>query len=79
MEMADSHDGSHPPAGATQAVPGGLQIAQEGYRLDVLTPQLSTSDAFGFRFQIVGPDGKPVTAYRRAHEKDLHLIVVRGI
>jgi hypothetical protein len=30
-----------------------------------------------FRFQVLGPDGKAVTAYRQLHERELHLIVVR--
>jgi hypothetical protein len=30
-----------------------------------------------FRFKVLDPDGQVVTAYRRLHERDLHLIVVR--
>jgi hypothetical protein len=48
-----------------------------GYRLVPATNQLSTTDPADFRFQIVGPNGKPVTAFATAHEKQLHLIVVR--
>ena len=29
------------------------------------------------QFQILGPDGAPVTGYRTEHDKDLHLIAVR--
>ena len=29
-------------------------------------------------FQLTGPDGRPVTDYTTAHDKDLHLIVVRS-
>ena len=29
------------------------------------------------RFQILGPDGAPVTEYQTEHDKDLHLIAVR--
>ena len=30
-----------------------------------------------FAFQVTDPDGHPVTRYTEAHEKELHLIVVR--
>jgi hypothetical protein len=62
---------------ATNAVPGGLQISQDGYRLEPVTRVLSTSDSQPFSFRIIGPDGKPLTAYATEHEKELHLIVVR--
>lgn len=69
-------DGSHEEM-AEVKVPGGLQIAQDGYRLEPATTRLSTSDDQVFRFRVIGPDGKPVTSYTTAHEKDLHLVVVR--
>ena len=57
-------------------LPGGLAVAQEGYRLaladDVLAP-----GSRRLAFTILGPDGEPVTAYDVEHEKQLHLIVVR--
>lgn len=72
------HGKAHTPAQTQQAaMPGGLQIAQDGYRLDVLTPQLSTSDAAEFRFRVVGADSLPVKSYTTAHDKELHLVVVR--
>jgi hypothetical protein len=58
-------------------VPGGLQISQDGYRLEVLTRELSAKDAETFSFRVTGPDGKPLTAYTTAHDKDLHLVLVR--
>ncbi|MDI1462873.1 hypothetical protein QEZ54_18005 [Catellatospora sp. KI3] len=72
-----SGHGAHPAPAAQAQVPGGLQVAQDGYRLRPLTDELSTSRARPLRFQILGPDGAPVTAYTRTHDKDLHLIVVR--
>jgi hypothetical protein len=69
--------GEHDTMPQAAAMPGGLQVAQDGYRLVPATTQLSTTDPADFRFHIVGPDGKPVTAYATAHEKQLHLIVVR--
>jgi hypothetical protein len=65
------------PAGGAPTLPGGLQVAQDGYRLAPLTTTLSTGPATPFRFQILGPDTKPVTRYTTNHDKDLHLIVVR--
>ena len=65
---------------AQQAVPqtpGGLQISQDGYRLEPMTGQLSTSDSQPLRFRVIGPDGRPLTAYATEHEKELHLIVAR--
>jgi hypothetical protein len=64
-------------ARATAAAPGGLQVADGGYRLIPLTPTLAAGTPTEFTFQILGPDGAPVTAYAPTHDRDLHLIVVR--
>jgi hypothetical protein len=72
------HADTPPNQNTPQAVlPAGLQISQDGYRLTPLTGSLSTGAPQPFRFQITGPDSKPVTAYTTSHDKDLHLIVVR--
>ncbi|UQU67492.1 hypothetical protein COUCH_14990 [Couchioplanes caeruleus] len=60
-----------------QLLPAGLQVSQDGYRLLPLTGELPTGDPQPFRFRIVDPDGKAVTAYTTSHDKDLHLIVLR--
>lgn len=75
----DDGHGDHPGAGqsTTAAPPGGLQVAQDGYRLVPVTPQLASSESAEFAFRVLGPDGAPVTRYTPTHEKDLHLIVVR--
>lgn len=62
---------------AAQRVPGGLQIAQDGYRLSLESARLSTGGAEPFRFRVLGADGKAVTEYTENHEKELHLILVR--
>jgi hypothetical protein len=72
-----AHGSSHEEAAQGVSVPGGLQIAQDGYRLELTSTHLSTTDSQPFTFKVIGPDGKPVTAYTRAHEKDLHLVLVR--
>ncbi|MFC7759575.1 hypothetical protein ACFQY4_17355 [Catellatospora bangladeshensis] len=75
----DAGHGSHGATPSTGAapVPGGLQVAQDGYRLQPLTGELSPDAAQPLRFRVLGPDGAPVTAYTPTHEKNLHLIVVR--
>jgi hypothetical protein len=73
-------DGGHDsaaPAAAGVDLPAGLQITQDGYRLQPLSPALATGRPQPFSFRIAGPDGAPLTAYTRSHDKDLHLIVVR--
>ncbi|WP_448615649.1 hypothetical protein [Modestobacter sp. URMC 112] len=57
-------------------LPGGLQISQDGYTLDV-PGSLPAGEATPVSFRILGPDGRPVTAYDTAHDEDLHLIAVR--
>ncbi|WP_327010549.1 hypothetical protein OHA72_26765 [Dactylosporangium sp. NBC_01737] len=78
------HDPTQQPAaghdqhtGTAAPLPGGLQITEDGYRLQPLTATLSTGTAAPFRFRILGPDQQPVTSYTTSHDKDLHLIVVR--
>ncbi|RZU53190.1 hypothetical protein EV385_5081 [Krasilnikovia cinnamomea] len=72
-----AHDSSNHTTGASAPLPAGLQVTQDGYRLTPLTTTLATGAPQVFRFQITGPDGRPVTRYTTSHEKDLHLIVVR--
>jgi hypothetical protein len=74
-QPAGGHD-QHP-TGAAAPLPAGLQVTQDGYRIEPLTATLSTTGPAAFRFRITGPGGKPLTAYTTSHDKDLHLIVVR--
>jgi hypothetical protein len=81
-----THDDSHTespmdttqqaPATAGAHLPGGLQISENGYTLDVAR-QLAAGQATPVSFRVLGPDGRPVTAYDTAHDEDLHLIAVR--
>ncbi|GGO04447.1 hypothetical protein [Micromonospora parathelypteridis] len=71
------HDGAatHPAGGSDEAVdrlPGGLLVSDRGYTLD---PVDAPAEELAFR--ITGPDGHPVTRYDVAHDKQMHLIVVR--
>jgi hypothetical protein len=55
----------------------GFVPANEGYSLRANQTTFEPGRPLPFRFQILGPDGKPVTAYRLLHERELHLIVAR--
>ncbi|MFE6860220.1 hypothetical protein [Nocardia sp. NPDC057668] len=57
-------------------LPGGLQITQDGYTLD-LAETIVRQGEFDLRFRILGPDGRPVTDYTPIHDRELHLIVAR--
>jgi hypothetical protein len=72
-------DGGHggPAAATVERIPGGLQVAQDGYRFVPVTTTLPVGVPSTFAFRILGPDNAPLTSYVRAHDKDLHLIVVR--
>jgi hypothetical protein len=59
------------------ATPGGLQVSRDGYTLDLLHQPRRAGARGELAFRILGPDGKAVTDFTPAHEKDLHLIVVR--
>ena len=73
----DSHGGGQAtPATDDGALPG-LASTVSGYTLVPLQPTLPSGDAVRFAFRVTGPDGAAVTDYTEAHEKDLHLIVVR--
>lgn len=67
--------GDHAAHGAAGA-PGGLQVTQDGYTLE-LAETIARAGDVDFRFRIVGPDGKAVTEYAPLHDRELHLIVVR--
>lgn len=56
--------------------PGGLQITQDGYTLDLDT-EIVRPGEFDFTFRILGPDQRAVTDFDEIHDKKLHLIVAR--
>jgi hypothetical protein len=75
-----AHGGQHGPAttptsGGLPA--GGLMVAQDGYRFDLMSDHAAAGAPEDFAFRILGPDGAPVTAFTPTHDKPLHLIVVR--
>lgn len=60
-----------------EAVVAGLAQELDGYRLELPATRTRAGGQQRVTFRVVGPDGAPVTAYDEAHERDLHLIVVR--
>lgn len=56
----------------------GLSIEQSGYRLGTIHAPTRLEDAGELSFEIIAPDGRPVTEYEASHERDLHLVVVRA-
>ncbi len=58
--------------GTADQLPGGLLVSERGYTLEPVD-----ASAGEFAFRIAGPDGRPVTRYEVAHDKQMHLIVAR--
>lgn len=54
---------------------GGLEISEGGYTLDLRTRSVTAGRRADLSFVIRDDGGRAVTAYRREHEKELHLIV----
>ncbi|WP_405577857.1 hypothetical protein [Streptomyces sp. NBC_01092] len=54
---------------------GGLQISEGGYTLDLRTTTVAAGKRSDLSFAIRDSAGRAVTAYRREHDKELHLIV----
>ena len=71
------HGSTTAESSAGEHVPAGLQITEDGYRLQPVSPALAVGKPQPFAFRIIGPTGAPLTGYTTAHDKDLHLIVVR--
>ncbi|AZC14960.1 heavy-metal-associated domain-containing protein [Microbacterium sp. ABRD28] len=55
----------------------GVTASDRGYTLSEVDAPSEVGEAGILSFEITGPGGDPVTEYDVAHEKDLHLIVVR--
>jgi hypothetical protein len=78
----DAHemDGTTAATGAAPAaeagMPGGLAIAQDGYRLDVEAPTLVAGEPGELRFRVLDAAGSAVTRFDVENEKRLHLVVV---
>ncbi|MEV3872698.1 hypothetical protein [Streptomyces sp. NPDC049906] len=55
--------------------PGGLQSAEGGYAVDLLTPRVPAGREADLEFVIRDDRGEALTSFTREHGKDLHLIV----
>ena len=75
-DAAMGHD-THVEEGAADALPGGLQVAQDGYRLVLDQPLSPPADDAALTFRIIGPDNQPLRSYTTTHDKDLHLVLAR--
>ena len=58
------------------SLPRGLAVAQDGYRLVLVTDSLPAEAEAPLAFRIVDDRGAAVTAFEQLHERPLHLIVV---
>lgn len=56
---------------------GGLMDSQSGYTFSLADHEVPAGQDVPLTFTIDGPDGRPVTGFDIAHDKQLHLIVVR--
>ncbi|MFE7138991.1 hypothetical protein ACFVAG_14700 [Streptomyces sp. NPDC057644] len=62
--------------GEASELPGGLQVSQGGFTLDLDTPRVEAGEPAELRFAVVDEDtSRKVTAFRREHGRELHLIV----
>ncbi|MGI5347146.1 hypothetical protein ACQEU8_03000 [Streptomyces sp. CA-250714] len=76
QRKADGHEGHAEHGGGPSEAPGGLQVSEKGFALDLKTPRVEAGKDAELRFAIVDEDtGRNVTAFRREHGKELHLIV----
>ncbi|MER7661740.1 hypothetical protein [Streptomyces sp. NPDC096193] len=72
------HDGGASPApggGSADTAPGGLQISEGGYTLDLKTAGVRAGEEGELRFAIRDRHGRQVTAFQREHDKELHLVL----
>lgn len=65
------------PAAADAEIPPGLASSAHGYTFVPGTTTFVAGAAVPFSFEVIGPDGHPVTKFDTEHEKKLHLIVLR--
>ncbi|MEU6169653.1 hypothetical protein [Streptomyces tanashiensis] len=73
-KAGDGHAGHEEGATAAADLPGGLQVSQDGYTLDLETPTPAAGKST-LRFSIKDSAGRKVTAFTTEHGKELHFIV----
>lgn len=77
-DAMEGHGAMDASAESSAAVPTGLSLSDGGYLLSPIAAPASTAAAGELSFQILTDAGEPLTEYAVAHEKELHLIVVRS-
>lgn len=75
---AGTHEGTGHEAEAAPAGdrPGGLAVAEDGYRLDVPVTTFRGGAPLTFDLRVLDAAGDPVTRFAVEHEKRMHLVVV---
>lgn len=75
----DAH-GDHDEAESSEAAAAlpGLSLSASGYRLSPISAPHEVGEAGELSFSVLDEHGEAVLEYTEEHEKDLHLIVVRG-
>jgi hypothetical protein len=74
----DAHGGDHgAPAQGEEEAPGGLAVAEAGYRLELDTTTMPAGERRELSFSIRDDAGRAVTDFDEEHGKRLHLILVR--
>ncbi|HEY0696681.1 MAG TPA: hypothetical protein VGD43_02600, partial [Micromonospora sp.] len=76
---------SHPTSGQDAGTAGadgtggvaGLSMTADGFTMVPVESSFRAGIRRDLRFRVVTADGKPVTAFRTVHEKQMHVIVVR--
>ena len=77
-EMSTAGHGAEDHGAEDEAVaPAGLSATDQGYRLVPGASTVAASAQARVTFRVLGPDGRAVTGFTTAHEKELHLIAVR--
>ncbi|WP_160051610.1 hypothetical protein [Nocardiopsis sp. FR26] len=72
---ADGSPGAEAPS-TGGGIPGGLQVSQDGYTLDLLGAPAEPGTEAELSFRVLGADGDPVTAFAESHGERMHLILV---
>ncbi|MGR0218382.1 heavy-metal-associated domain-containing protein [Agromyces sp. ZXT2-6] len=78
MDTIDTAHGDHADAAASADDVRGLAVSHAGYTLTDLSAPVSAGERGAIEFRLADAAGEPVTDYEIAHDKALHLIVVRS-
>lgn len=73
----DDHAGTESSAASATEETNGVTLAAGGYVLSPVTAPTTVGAEGTLSFQVLDLDGEPLVEYTTAHDKDLHLIVVR--